>query len=589
MLRDHRVAAATALVAVIFPAVVAGAGATATWTTKAPLLEGRYSAAAAPVAGQLYLAGGALPGGSASDSLFVYDPATDGWTPRAPMPLTVGEAEAAELGGKLYVVGGWLFSDSSFPTGALSIYDPDVDSWTSGESMPTPRGATAVAAVGGKLYVTGGEGPCCLGQHDELDIYDPATDGWTSGAPLPVKVAGAVGAALDGKFYVIGGYMLVPGPAHVVTDLVQVYDPATNEWTTAASLPAARGLAAGAVVDGRIHVVGGAATVPLATHEVYDPTDDSWSTAAPLPAARAQLAAAGIGPTLFAVGGSVGNDLYAYEQLADELPPEITCTAPDASVWYAADVSVSCTASDDDSGLADPADASFSLVTSVPAESETSSASAGSRSVSDNAGNTSVAGPYSFMVDKKRPNVSCDGVASFLLNEPDAVVTAVVSDGGSGPAAPGASAAADTSTVGWKLAFPTAYDAVGNAGSAACAYQVSYAFGGFAGQVAPSPAVNTGRSGRTYPLRWQLTDADGASIRSLDAVTGLTVKATSCAAFTSDPAGATAAAASGGTRLRYDSAGSQYVFNWATPGPGCYTLFLHLSSGQLISARFALS
>jgi hypothetical protein len=119
-------------------------------------------------------------------------------------------------------------------------------------------------------------------------------------------------------------------------------------------------------------------------------------------------------------------------------------------------------------------------------------------------------------------------------------------------------------------------------------YRTPLTFGGFRQPVDNPPTVNTGRAGRTYPVKFQVRDQNGALVTSLAAVTSITHKQVACGAFTGDPTDALETTASGGTSLRI--AGDEFVYNWKTPTTaGCYELFVTLADGGVHSANFSLN
>jgi hypothetical protein len=115
-----------------------------------------------------------------------------------------------------------------------------------------------------------------------------------------------------------------------------------------------------------------------------------------------------------------------------------------------------------------------------------------------------------------------------------------------------------------------------------------FTFGGFLSPVDNPETVNIGKTGRTYPIKWQLKDGDGLFVGDLAAITSITYTSHSCIAFTGDPTSALEISSTGATNLRYDSATNQFIYNWKTPSVGCYTLFITLDTGQVYYAYFNL-
>jgi hypothetical protein len=131
---------------------------------------------------------------------------------------------------------------------------------------------------------------------------------------------------------------------------------------------------------------------------------------------------------------------------------------------------------------------------------------------------------------------------------------------------------------------PGQQDADGDGRGDACD---SHSFGGFRQPVDNPPTVNTGRAGRTYPVKFQIRDQNGALVTSLSAVSSITYKQVACGGFSGDPTDALETTATGGTSLRFE--GDEFVYNWKTPAAaGCYELFVKLADGGVHSANFSL-
>jgi hypothetical protein len=190
--------------------------------------------------------------------------------------------------------------------------------------------------------------------------------------------------------------------------------------------------------------------------------------------------------------------------------PVATCTPPSTTPWYAANVTVPCTAVDGGSGLTTPA--SFNLTTSVAAGSANSAASTTSAAVTDAAGNSMTAGPYGpYKVDLAAPTITITTPAANATYTIGSVVTPVFScaDVGSGIAScTGSAANLDTSAPGTRTFTVTAVDVAGNRTTLSRSYNVGY---NICLQYDPNKANPLGG---TMVIKLQLCNAAGVNLSS---------------------------------------------------------------------------
>ena len=87
----------------------------------------------------------------------------------------------------------------------------------------------------------------------KVEIYDPATDTWSTGPDLPTPRGGLGAAVLDGQAYVVGGETTAEA-----LSTVEALDLATQSWTPSEALPTPRHGAGVVSTGGRVWVIGGA-------------------------------------------------------------------------------------------------------------------------------------------------------------------------------------------------------------------------------------------------------------------------------------------------------------------------------------------
>jgi DNA-binding beta-propeller fold protein YncE len=116
----------------------------------------RYAAVTA-AAGKLVVAGGSLPNGTASDSIFVFDPRAKTLRRAGRLRAPTTHAAAAALGGIAYVIGG-RGANVGTPTARIVSFDPRSGRTRAAGALDEPRSDLAAVATGRRILLAGGRG-----------------------------------------------------------------------------------------------------------------------------------------------------------------------------------------------------------------------------------------------------------------------------------------------------------------------------------------------------------------------------------------------------------------------------------------------
>lgn len=165
----------------------------------------------------------------------------------------------------------------------------------------------------GLLHLAGGRSPAGTANanwQDQADqthhfVLDAPGDTWRAAAPCLTARNSAAGAVIDGKLHIVGGRSVAGGN----TAAHEVYDPAGDRWRTAAPMPQAQGGLAAAELGGKLYAFGGEffdnGGGVYAEAWAYDPATDIWAAIAPMPHPRHGLGAVTLDGVIHVIGGAL--------------------------------------------------------------------------------------------------------------------------------------------------------------------------------------------------------------------------------------------------------------------------------------------
>jgi N-acetylneuraminic acid mutarotase len=260
---------------------------------------------------QVRLAGGkALSAGGVDNnnnvlaSAEVYSPGPGTWG------LTGSMAEPREYfpavvltNGKVLVSGG-LSTGSTVLAGA-ELYDPTSGTWSSAGFLSVARYAhTATLLANGNVLVAGGcTTSACTPDTAVSEIYDPASNSWsTTGSLNTARDSHTAVRLKSGKVLAIGGS---------AGTSCELYDPSNGTWSSVASLTTTRHSQATSVLpDGKVLVTGGTVSrYPISSAEVYDPAVNTWTLTGSMTIGRYGHTATLLGDGTVLVAGGWGQPI----------------------------------------------------------------------------------------------------------------------------------------------------------------------------------------------------------------------------------------------------------------------------------------
>lgn len=248
-------------------------------------------------------------------------PSDSTWQSGADLPVALAANVAGVNNGVLYTAFGF---DGNTDVADLYAYDSVAGKWTKKASAQDVRETPTNGWIDGRWYINGGTSGYEDGADAKTEVYDPATNAWSTVAENPAPVYSGGSAVLGGKLYSIAGCDV----SSCRTVQVQTYDPATDQWTVIADYPEASHLLSCGAITGAVYCAGGidATGDVLKSTYKYDPSTNKWTKMADMPVALFGSDSTVANGMLLVSGGmdgysSLTNEGYAFNAAKNTWTP----------------------------------------------------------------------------------------------------------------------------------------------------------------------------------------------------------------------------------------------------------------------------
>ena len=250
------------------------------WREMADMLfERKFPSAMSACHGKLYNIGGNDP--PDESTMGRYDPSANSWTPVQSYSDAVARKFAAVVNfqGYLFVIGG---KNENGAIGNVNKYNPETNLWQEAAPLTFARSGICAVADRYSLFAIGG-----MSGGEFLDVvekFDPERNCWSQIASTIERKALSYGAISRDKVFIFGGCTGFQRPVSG-TNLIEMYDPALNEWTGIQSVGPPKHCFGVVTFKGEVFVIGKWTEDSSQDSylKVYDVDENEWKPCASIP------------------------------------------------------------------------------------------------------------------------------------------------------------------------------------------------------------------------------------------------------------------------------------------------------------------